>query len=151
MTQNEFITELKYIRNISAATLELDSDAFKAFAGGTGSRAEGINRNCSSADMRGGTHAQVQMAFKVAGDHTRGLPCQKPSDTLGPENQIFLKRGDSETKRTTSTAAQMEATPSESREMVDASMSSFIAVSDAGRKPCGRQQWQRGCPECFRL
>lgn len=44
MTQNEFITELKYIRNISPSTLELYAHAFKAFAGATDNRAAVISR-----------------------------------------------------------------------------------------------------------
>lgn len=44
MTQNEFITELKYIRNISGNTLELYELAFRAFSDATVSRAAMVVR-----------------------------------------------------------------------------------------------------------
>jgi site-specific recombinase XerD len=44
VTQENFITELRYIRNVSAATLEIYAHAFKAFAGATDSRATVVQR-----------------------------------------------------------------------------------------------------------
>jgi len=44
VTQNEFITELKYVRNVSTATLELYGHAFKAFAGATADRPAVVRR-----------------------------------------------------------------------------------------------------------
>jgi site-specific recombinase XerD len=44
VTQNEFITELKYIRNVSANTLELYEHAFRAFSNATANRAAVVAR-----------------------------------------------------------------------------------------------------------
>ena len=62
MTQAQYTTELRYIRNVSATTLELYKYAFQPAENGTNRRR---NRCCRGK----GFHCRLRQGFKGAGRH----------------------------------------------------------------------------------